>query len=748
MSAALAYTEASQRWLYLDDRQIEAAVGEIARPGASARIVADVIADVSTARAQLASADGPVWWVVRPLAWRLEQLGGGIARVDVWTVTVLSATDIATPQSEYVTVTLDLVLVDGTWLVDAVRDAPGPTPITGPHDQPWEAGPFADALAGFTRVGEEAPRCSGFPNPVGWAFDKAADFVGGTVSAGFESIVGGLVAWVVDAVVWVVGGVFDFFLDATDPNVQADWFVSGSGPYRSTLAIGAGLLLLFVLLGIAQGTVAGDVGGMLRRVAFELPMSVVGMVGLVTITQVLVRLTDALSEQVLGNFRGDIETFGTVVASLTTLRGPEASAFVVFVLGLVTVLAGLVLVAELVVRSALIYIVVAFAPLVFSARLWPATKGASRKLLDLLVALVLSKLVIAIALAVAAAAAVGAGSGGAVTALPTPERFAENPGGSVAQAVGILLTAAAAFGVSAFSPLLIARLLPLTEAALVAQGVKGGPMRAGHQAMMMANTSQMVSGRRYSQIAQGKAGAAGQAASAGARCRGGRRSRWRRCRRRQRGGGPTGGRGSRCPDRHQGGTHGSSRGDRHSRGERQSPVRVGEGRRTPAPVRPRSGRATETTRRTRHGARRREVREGPMADDRTYRLEPLDSSGIFLGLGAVQCALLGLGITAGVLALTNGVPLPIAAMAPLAGAAASFTRIGGRPTWEWLPLLTGWFVDSDPPWAPLGRRAAAVAEPRRRALGCRRASTAWRSWGFRGGPEPRWERSGTTSDTR
>jgi hypothetical protein len=158
VSAALAYTEASQRWLYLDDGQIESALGEIARPGAAARIVADVIADVSRARAQLASAGGPVWWVVRPLAWRLERLGGGIARVDVWTVTVLSATDIATPQSEYVTVTLDLALVDGTWLVDAVRDAPGPTPITGPHDQPWDAGPFADALAGFTRVGEEAQR--------------------------------------------------------------------------------------------------------------------------------------------------------------------------------------------------------------------------------------------------------------------------------------------------------------------------------------------------------------------------------------------------------------------------------------------------------------------------------------------------------------------------------------------------------------------------------------------------------------
>jgi hypothetical protein len=194
------------------------------------------------------------------------------------------------------------------------------------------------------------------------------------------------------------------------------------------------------------------------------------------------------------------------VTSLSVLGGPNASAFVVFLLGLITVLAGIVLVAELVIRAALIYVVVALAPLVFAARLWPATKGASRKLLELLCALVLSKLVIAVALAGAAAAAVGAGSGGEVTALPEPEVFAEDPGGSVTQAVGILLAASAAFGVAAFSPLLIARLLPMTEAALVAQGVRGGPMRAGHQGMMMANTFQMVSGRRYSQIASGRPG--------------------------------------------------------------------------------------------------------------------------------------------------------------------------------------------------------------------------------------------------
>jgi len=349
----------------------------------------------------------------------------------------------------------------------------------------------------------------GFPNPIGWAIDKVTGFVGDVATAGFEMIIGGLVAWVVDAVVWIVGGVFNFFLDSTDPNVQADWFITGDGPYATTAGIGASLLLLFLMAGIVQGTLSGDTAGMIRRIALELPISIIGMIGLVTITQILISLTDALSGEVMGNFQDDISEFGAVVATLSSLQGGTATAFVVFILGLVTVFAGLILVAELVVRSALIYIVVAFAPLVFAARLWPATRGASRKLLDLLVALIVSKLVIAIALSVAAAAAVGSGSGGEVTSLPEPEVFAEDPGGSVTQAVGILLTAAAAFGVAAFSPLLIARLLPMTEAALVAQGVKGGPVRGVQQGMMAANTAQMVTGRRYNQIANGRAGPGG-----------------------------------------------------------------------------------------------------------------------------------------------------------------------------------------------------------------------------------------------
>ena len=354
---------------------------------------------------------------------------------------------------------------------------------------------------------------AGFPNPVTWVIDEVGGFVGGVVSDAFEVMIGGLTAWVIDAVVWVVNGVFHFFLDATDPNVQADWFVGGDGPYATTVAIGATLLVAFTLIGIVQGVLAGDVGGMFRQMALHVPVAVLGMVGLVSATQFLVALTDELSRSVLMRFEEDIHAFERVVGSLAVLGGSTATAFVIFVLGLVAVMAGLVLVAELVVRSALVYLVVALAPLVFAAQVWPAMRSSGRRLLELLVALIVSKLVIAVGLTVAAAAIVGTGSGGEVTSLPPPEVVAEDPGGSVTQAVGILLAALAAFGVSAFSPLLITKLLPITEAALVAQGIRGGPMRAGQTAMSMGYYGRAMGASR---VAAGRVGGGAGGSSAGA----------------------------------------------------------------------------------------------------------------------------------------------------------------------------------------------------------------------------------------
>lgn len=352
-----------------------------------------------------------------------------------------------------------------------------------------------------------------FPNPVDWIVDNATGLVGGAADAGLQRMLAGIVGWVVDAAISVSATVFGYFIDATEPNVQADWFVTGTGPFKTTATIAATLLVLFVFIGIVQGVIAGDVGGMLRRIIVDLPLSVLGMVGVVTITQALINLTDVLSGYVLRSFEDETRAFLDAIATVGSQHDPGTTAFVLVLLGLAAALGGIILIAELAIREALIYIVVALAPLAFATLLWPAMKGVSRKLLELLCALILSKLVIAIALGVASAAAVGMGSAGSTTSIPTPESAAETPAESTNQAVGLLLAAAVTFGVAAFSPMLIARLIPLTEGAIVAQGVRGGPIRAGHQGMMMANTAQMVTGR-FSQIA-GKTGGSGAAVGSG-----------------------------------------------------------------------------------------------------------------------------------------------------------------------------------------------------------------------------------------
>lgn len=158
VEAAVGFAAAPQHWLYFDDHEVAAAVAEVASPEATADLTAETVAAVRTARDELAQSSGRVWWLVHPLAWRVESFSGTEATVAVWVVTLLSATGVARPQTEWVTDFVDLVWVDDGWRVDGSMERAGPTPMTGPEDRPWEAQPFDDALDGFTRLDGERVR--------------------------------------------------------------------------------------------------------------------------------------------------------------------------------------------------------------------------------------------------------------------------------------------------------------------------------------------------------------------------------------------------------------------------------------------------------------------------------------------------------------------------------------------------------------------------------------------------------------
>jgi len=157
VAAALELAAAPQAWLYLADDDLEAAVRAVATPDAADRLAGEVAAEVTVVRDALTRTAGPVWWVVRPLAWKVDAYSPDRAQVSVWTVTVLSAADVAMPQSDWFVTAMDLRWDPDGWRLAATSETPGPTPQLGGRDEAWEPEPLAEALAGFQRVGSEVP---------------------------------------------------------------------------------------------------------------------------------------------------------------------------------------------------------------------------------------------------------------------------------------------------------------------------------------------------------------------------------------------------------------------------------------------------------------------------------------------------------------------------------------------------------------------------------------------------------------
>jgi hypothetical protein len=192
--------------------------------------------------------------------------------------------------------------------------------------------------------------------------------------------------------------------------------------------------------------------------------------------------------------------FGVTVTGLT-------SGFAAVLLGLVAVLAALVLWVELIVRSSLVYLLIAISPLGFAATLWPAAKGMLRRTIELLVAVIVSKFFIAVALSIGVAALSGAG-----TAQPDASL-----GDQTASGLGTLLIGAVLLGLAAFAPFLVLRLIPLAEAAVVAHGISRGPMRAATSGAATMNTARhltRISGDGHSAYRAGQAsGGAGVGAA-------------------------------------------------------------------------------------------------------------------------------------------------------------------------------------------------------------------------------------------
>ena len=306
------------------------------------------------------------------------------------------------------------------------------------------------------------------------------DVIGGISGWTFDKIADGVAGWVLGGVAYFTNGVLNFLKTAARPQVDAAWFAGPGSPFATVRNIAAVLMVGFAFLGLLQGLVKGDPGAMVRRIAADLPLAVLGIVATVTFTTKLLDLTDALSTTVLGQSDGQALHFLGRFSGL----GVASGGFAVVVVGLLAIVAALLLWVELMVRAALVYLLVAVSPLAFAAMVWPAARGVLRRTAHLLLAVIVSKFVIAVALAVGVAA-LGATTGGgqelagAAVLGGSVTSGTSDPGAGL----GMLFVGAVILALAAFAPFIVLRLIPVAEAAVAAQGVSRGPARATQSAL-------------------------------------------------------------------------------------------------------------------------------------------------------------------------------------------------------------------------------------------------------------------------
>jgi hypothetical protein len=299
--------------------------------------------------------------------------------------------------------------------------------------------------------------------------------VGGAVASVAQGILDQIGKGIADAVTSLFGEVAAFLTASSSPQVTVGSFVTGNGAYHQVAVLAALAMILFMFFAVIQGLLAGDPLAMFGRMLRNVPLAMLAIIGFPWAVDQLVALVDAICASLLPT-GATLTTIASVYAADQVRAAVGGFGVPAILCELFVFLGGVLIYAELVVRAALVTVVVALAPLSFAAMVWPAARGAARKVVELVVAIVLSKLAIWVALLV------GIG-------LFSAQARSVVPGG---QAWGQMISGTAIIGVAVFAPFVVWRLLPVAEAAVVAQGLSRMPGRA---ALNTAQTANMARGR-------------------------------------------------------------------------------------------------------------------------------------------------------------------------------------------------------------------------------------------------------------
>jgi hypothetical protein len=243
--------------------------------------------------------------------------------------------------------------------------------------------------------------CSGPLDPLcGTAGDLVGEVAGTAGDVATNAVLGGLGTAFVSAADSVVETSLAALDATTGVNLSAAWFRDNLGVMTAvTLPVVVGLFVLQVITSVVRREPGG-----LARAAAGAAKATIGAVLAIGVTQAALLATDGICQAIAHAAGTTIEDAARRFLQLTWLASPAASPALQMLLGLAVIVGAVLLWGVLLFRKAAILLVAVFAPLAFAGSVWDHTRIWVRRWIEVVAALVLSKIVIVVVFVLGASA--------------------------------------------------------------------------------------------------------------------------------------------------------------------------------------------------------------------------------------------------------------------------------------------------------------------------------------------------------
>ncbi len=331
---------------------------------------------------------------------------------------------------------------------------------------------------------------------IGGFFGGLAEDAGRAIVDYVLEFIFGLIA---QAVASITGALAQSFNGAsTRVDLTGGWFTTegGSSVTAMTSVIAGSLVLVFLFLSLIRAMFAGEFSTMWRAALVDVPIAFLATALTVVVASALLAMVDEASATLLGADGEQLAAFGDSLADMEQL---SLAGLLGILFGLLFIIGAVLVWIQLLVRAALIYIVIAFAPITWVTRAYPGTRGIAKRGAEIAIALIVSKFVMAVSFRLGA------------------EAMASSRVATGEVDLSAMLVGSAIMLMTAFMPWMIFKVIPAVENATSAAGPQSAAIGAAvvGGGLAFAGLKSLAGGGSASGGGRSSGGGSGESGSGG-----------------------------------------------------------------------------------------------------------------------------------------------------------------------------------------------------------------------------------------